>query len=89
MKTQKGNCPVCKEDYTKENFKSGHHELPKRYFHGLGNIYYLCRRCHNDLELLIPTNKKLSVRDYKIILSNFIELNKQMFERRNKNATIR
>jgi len=68
------SCPICNLIYTKDNWRSGHHILPKRFFKGEGGIYYLCRSCHNLLELFIPQDTKLSVKEYKQILRNFISV---------------
>lgn len=81
MKTHKGNCPLCDDEYSDLNFESGHHILPKRFFKGKGGIYYLCRRCHNELERRIPCTKQLKPIEYRRILQDFINM-KQEFMRR-------
>ena len=56
-KQKKGVCPKCNE----EKILTKHHVFPKRWFgRGRHNQEYLwiCRECHDELELLIPYKKK-------------------------------
>jgi hypothetical protein len=74
MKTSHaGSCPVCKQDYCEKNWRTRHHILPKRFFHGVGGLYILCRKCHNKLELLIPVKRRLEEYEYREILFLFIK----------------
>lgn len=72
-KNKGGNCPVCGVAYHTNNWRSGHHILPKRFFHGIGGIYYMCRQCHNELEFFIPQKKLLEEEKYWQILIDFIK----------------
>jgi transcription elongation factor Elf1 len=57
MARHKGVCPKCNE----ERPLTKHHVYPKRWFgRGKENQQYLwiCRECHDELELLIPYKKK-------------------------------
>lgn len=56
MKRRKGCCPVCNQKYIRNNryrYKSPHHILPQRWFGKHGEVVYLCRSCHNLLEIII------------------------------------
>ncbi len=67
------NCPVCDKLYTRDNWKSRHHILPRRFFNGEGELFTLCRNCHNKIEKIIPIYQKLSEQEYYQILFNFIK----------------
>ena len=73
----KGHCPVCNREYQEENWRTHHHILPRRFFKGEGELFELCRNCHNKLEDLIPVKIKLTVYEYKQILHDFIKKHKQ------------
>lgn len=74
----KGNCPKC----SKHKFLTKHHILPRCHFtQGSGRIVYVCRACHDDLEIYIEliegkNNKgkrnKLSTWNYEIIYHDFL-----------------
>jgi len=87
MKKHQGFCSLCESNYCDSNFESGHHILPKRFFKGKGGIYYMCRKCHNQLERRIPLAKKLPPKEYKKILDDFIKEKQQIlkhFKRKEK-----
>ena len=65
-------CPVCHKPYTPDNWRSHHHIYPKRFFQGEGELFELCRNCHNRLELLIPIRQLLAKQEYIRILNHFI-----------------
>lgn len=70
MKPRKkfGQCPKCKE----LTHRTTHHILPKRFFGGRGPIEFICRSCHDNLELLIPQNEQMPEEFYRLIYDAFI-----------------
>lgn len=64
-----GECPKCHA--TKKLTK--HHIKPRRWF-GKGrrnsSVVYICRECHDELELLIPYERK-KVSFYYQLVANF------------------
>ncbi len=61
MKRRKDCCPVCHQHYiqgSKTRYRSPHHILPRRWFGKHGEVCYLCRGCHNDLEKIIEKVEK-------------------------------
>lgn len=61
-------CPKCEK--TKQ--LTEHHIKPKRHFgNGKGNweVILLCRKCHNELERLIPFDKQPEEFYYNIVIS--------------------
>lgn len=71
-------CPKCNTHYPKcssrchPRARSRHHVYPKRYFHGEGPVRVFCRRCHDQLERMIPFAKR-SKRFYHEIISLFMK----------------
>ena len=57
-------CPKC--GVVKKLTK--HHVLPKRHFGAKGKKFFLCRKCHDELEKLIPYKKMKNIFYYKIIV---------------------
>ena len=62
-----GVCPKCKKD----RHLTRHHVKPKRYFKRSGTIK-ICRRCHDELESLIPYERK-PIKFYYRIIRIFME----------------
>ena len=56
-----------------------HHIYPKRFFQN-SPIFWLCRECHDDLEMDIPYKPKIQKERYLEILQEFL--------RRQKNETL-
>ena len=66
-----GLCPKC----FKIKYFTGHHVYPKRYFNGNKDKLYLCRDCHDDLEILIKEierGRKLPKKQYLEIVIEFL-----------------
>lgn len=62
-------CPVC----GKKKKLTRHHILPIRFFDSQPYFYYLCRKCHDELEeLWIPTCSALEPSMYWDILEQFL-----------------
>ena len=61
-------CPKCLEMKT----LTKHHIYPKRFFRN-SPIFWLCRECHDDLEMGIPYKPKLQKSFYLEILVNFLK----------------
>lgn len=61
-------CPKCLE--SKPGTK--HHVLPRRFFNGKGPILYLCRKCHDAIERILPQNVELHPDDYLQITKEFL-----------------
>lgn len=51
---------------------SRHHCFPKRFFGGEGPLLWLCRKCHNDIERIIPQFQKLTKEDYLTLTREFL-----------------
>jgi hypothetical protein len=65
----KGKCPKC----GRRKHLTRHHHLPLRHYPGNGGPYSeLCRYDHDKLELLIPFEPKLELKDYLNIYRSFI-----------------
>lgn len=81
-KKNKKTCPACKG---KSYGLSGHHILPKRFFpQALGgcgsrnpSVIYLCRDCHDEIELEIPQDEMLRIREYFSIVEKFFAKKKR------------
>ena len=81
-KKNKKTCPACKE---KSYGLTGHHILPKRFFPqaigGCGSrnpaIVYLCRTCHDEIEMEIPLERRLSILEYFRIVEKFFAKKKR------------
>ncbi len=71
----KKKCPVCKENYTRKNPQTKHHQLPQRHYHGKGKIFLLCKRCHQKLERFITAQEKLTEERYYEIMKDFVLYN--------------
>jgi len=71
--SRKKRIRVCLKCCTTNNITK-HHVWPKRFFHGEGDRVHLCRFCHDELELMIPYEPKLSKETYEKILETFLEL---------------
>ena len=63
----RGICPKCKQLRP----RTQHHIYPKRWYGRNNHIVYLCRTCHNKLELLIPF-KKMNKHFYKKVVKDFL-----------------
>lgn len=67
-----GLCPKCMylRDLTK------HHVYPRRFFGNPPNapILFLCRGCHDQLELIIPRDTPLHKDDYLQLAREFLTL---------------
>lgn len=63
-------CVKCLE------IKSGtrHHVYPQRFFGGEGPILWLCRQCHDALEVIIPQHTQLHKEDYLTMAREFLVL---------------
>ena len=49
-----GKCPLCKKTYTGQNFKTGHHLFPQKWFSG-GPKLPVCHECHQkEFNVLYP-----------------------------------
>ena len=63
------DCPKCKQNKP----LSKHHILPVRHYGQNGGPYVeICRECHDQLELLIPFEPKLELKDYLNIYRSFL-----------------
>lgn len=64
-------CPKC----CTLQLGTRHHVYPRRFFGESDDapIFWLCRRCHNQLERLIPEKQELQPEDYVEILRQFLE----------------
>jgi len=60
-------CPKCK----RKKKLTRHHILPKRWF-VKSSILNICRKCHNELELLIPFCK-MPIGFYKRVVRKFMK----------------
>jgi hypothetical protein len=51
-----------------------HHILPRRFFGNKKNspILHLCRKCHDDIELLLPQEIKMTRSEYVEIAVDFL-----------------
>lgn len=67
-----GKYGICTKCLKRTNLTQ-HHELPRRFFKGHGAVIMLCRKCHDKIESIIPTEKKLERKDYRQITKNFLE----------------
>lgn len=56
-------CPKCLQAKP----RSVHHILPQRYYKGVGPTLDLCRRCHDELEKLIPFEEKSKSFYYRVV----------------------
>lgn len=63
-------CPKCRELRP----MTLHHVMPRRWFGKKNNnlTFYLCRRCHDALELLIPFEKQPQTQYIRVLLQ-FLE----------------
>ena len=68
MSKHLGKCPKCLE----VKCLTRHHIHPKRFFYD-SPIFWLCRECHDALELNIPVKPKLKESEYELILKKFME----------------
>lgn len=68
MRKEKERCPKC-GNMRKMTI---HHVLPKRFFHGDGQKFKLCRVCHDELETHIPCEPPLHPSEYIRILTRFL-----------------
>jgi 5-methylcytosine-specific restriction endonuclease McrA len=70
MSKQYGLCAKCLElkNLTK------HHILPRRFFRKQKRppVILLCRRCHDEIELLIPFRRKMCKDFYISLIKEFI-----------------
>lgn len=62
-------CGKCKE------IRPGtkHHIFPRRFYGGIGAILWLCRKCHDALEKLIPQHTPLQKDEYIQLAREFLE----------------
>lgn len=49
-----------------------HHVYPRRFFGGEGPLLWLCRKCHDALELIIPQHTQLQKQEYLQLTREFI-----------------
>lgn len=68
-----GICPACHE-YKK---LTRHHVLRKCWFHGEGRVEWICRECHNLVELVIDAEElwhggQLEKIQYELIVERFL-----------------
>ena len=54
-------CPKCMECRK----LTRHHIFPRRFFGKSNNILYICRKCHDEIETIIPRHNKLTKIEYK------------------------
>lgn len=64
-----GQCVKCGKFFN----LTTHHVLPKRYWHGMGEVAFLCRKCHDLLEEAIFQTEKLPQEIYQAIFTEFLE----------------
>ena len=67
-------CPICNREYSVNNPRTEHHILPKRFFGKTSDVYHLCRKCHDKLEMFIPFEPMLEPYEYWQLLTDFIRL---------------
>ena len=52
---------------------TNHHVYPKRFFRGEKNLKIrVCRKCHDEIDGLLPRNEKLSKAEYLEITMNWL-----------------
>ena len=60
LKNRKGYCPKCGEIVV----LTKHHCLPKRFYGANEAFILICRTCHNEIERILPRNRRLSKEEY-------------------------
>lgn len=70
MEKPKRICERCKRAHN----ITAHHIFPKGFFRQLpkGKPFYLCRKCHDELEAIIPRTEILDAYEYVVIAARFI-----------------
>ena len=71
----------CRKCFSKDKrILTRHHVLPKRHFGGEGILICLCRRCHDEIEKLIPLELQDEIFYYYIVCS-FLEAKSGDYQR--------
>lgn len=66
---KRAECPKCKEVKP----LTRHHILPRRFFKVQNApIFYICRECHDELELMIPVQQKKERHFYFEVINLFL-----------------
>lgn len=52
-----------------------HHIYPRRFYDGAGPLLWLCRKCHDALERIIPQYTRLHKQDYLQLTREFLSEN--------------